>query len=73
MSDSKNNDYLKVAITGVAGTKTEYEMRKFPERYLGLTRFEESELWADLISTFEYALYDARLKGKNEINITFNV
>lgn len=73
MSESEKNDFLKVRFVRASGKKTEFEFKKFPEKYLGLTRYQISEMEAELIYAFESALYDAKEQRKDEIIVKFNV
>lgn len=73
MSESEKNDFLKVSFVRSSGPKIEFEYKKFPEKYLGITRYQLSELEAELICAFESTLYEAKNQRKNEVNINFNV
>lgn len=73
MSDSKNSNFLKITITRASGKRTEYKIVKSSKTFFGVLPFTMRNSVSELIAAFEFALYDASLKGKDEINITFNV
>lgn len=73
MSVSEKSDSLKIRIVRASGNKTEFEFKKLPEKFLGLSRMQISQLEAELVYAFESALFNAKAKRKNEININFNI
>lgn len=73
MSETEKNDLLKICITRDSGNKIEFEFKKLPEELLGLSSMQISILESELVYDFKSALFNAKAKGKNEININFNI